>query len=41
MAALIWSSVLPAATAFSMSASDIALLVPRLARSGVKGIPNF
>lgn len=32
---------MPAATAFSMRASDIAELVPRAMRSAVNGIPNF
>ena len=41
IAALIWSSVLPAATAFSISASEMAELEPRAIRSAVKGTPSF
>jgi len=41
IAALICSSVFPAATAFSMRASDIAALEPRAKSSGVKGMPNL
>jgi len=41
IAAFIYSSVFPAATAFSMSASDIAAFEPRAKSSGVKGIPNL
>lgn len=41
MAAFIYSSVLPAATAFSMRASEIAALDPRAKSSGVKGMPSL
>ena len=41
MAALIWASDLPRATAFSIKASDIALLDPKASKSFVKGIPNL
>lgn len=41
IAALIWASDLPAATAFSIKASEIAEFDPSAKRSGVNGIPNF
>lgn len=41
IAALICASDFPAATAFSMRASEMALLDPRLRRSLVNGTPNF
>lgn len=41
MAALICSSDFPAATAFSMSASEMAELEPSLRRSSVNGTPSF
>ena len=41
IAALIWSSVLPAATAFSISASEMAEFEPKAIRSAVKGTPSF
>lgn len=41
MAALIWASVLPRATAFSIKASEIAELEPSLEISSVKGIPSL
>ena len=41
MAALIYDSVFPKATAFSMRASEIALFDPSLEISSVKGIPSL
>lgn len=41
MAALIYASVLPRATAFSINASEIAELDPSLEISSVNGIPSF
>ena len=41
MAALIWASVFPAATAFSISASEMALFEPKAIKSWVKGTPSF
>ena len=41
MAALICSSDLPAATAFSIKASEMAELEPSFRRSSVKGTPSF
>lgn len=41
MAVLIWATVFPAATAFSIKASEIAELLPKAKRSFVKGTPNL
>lgn len=41
IAEFIYSSVFPAATAFSIKASDIAELLPKDKRSALNGIPNF
>jgi len=41
MAASIWASVLPAETAFSIRAFEIAAFVPRATRSAVNGIPSL
>jgi len=41
MAALIYASVFPAATAFSMRASEMAALDPRAIRSAENGMPSI